>query len=127
MTKLPYNRGLSWILLRNIRKRKYTVEQIAQMHAALKKQQADKNTGFIRAAITLAVCVLIVMIFSIISDSGQGLPVIPLLGALAASACIVLLYLRVNFADKEKRQFSHALEKGYPELVEKYGRDSFQS
>lgn len=38
MTKLPYNRGLSWILLRNIRKRKYTVEQIAQMHAALKKQ-----------------------------------------------------------------------------------------
>lgn len=67
------------------------------------------------------------MIFSIISDSGQGLPVIPLLIALAACSCIVLLYLRINFADKEKRQFSRALEKGYPELVEKYGRDSFQS
>lgn len=127
MTNLPYNRGLSWRLLRNIRKRKYTAEQIARMHAILAKQQTVKNTGFIRASIALAVCVLIVMIFDIISYSGSGLPPVPTLIALAAIACICLLYLRVNFADKEKRQFARAVEKGYPELAEKFGRNSFGS
>lgn len=127
MTNLPYNRGFSRILLRNIRKRKYTPEQIAEMHAILAKQQTVKNAGFIRASIALAVCVLIVMIFDIISYSGSGLPPVPTLIALAAVACICLLYLRVNFADKEKRQFARAVEKGYPELAEKFGRNSFGS
>lgn len=126
MTNLPYNRGLSWRLLRNIRKRHYTVEQIVQMHAVLQKQQTVKNTGFIRASIALSVCVLIVMIFDIISYSGSGLPPVPTLIALAAVACICLLYLRVNFADKEKRQFARAVKKGYPELAEKFGINSFQ-
>ena len=49
-----------------------------------------------------------------------------LLIALATVACICLLYLRVNFADKEKRQFARAVKKGYPELAEKFGINSFQ-
>ena len=49
-----------------------------------------------------------------------------MMAGLLAACAAVLVFLWLNLVQKNKRQFVAALRRGYPELEEELGEDSFR-
>ena len=115
-----YNRGLSKELLKNIKEKKYSEEQIKSLYLSIKNEYLKKKKALIIIALGL---VVISTAFSWMGFYHYGYMhflstfVLPLSILLAGSA-LVIVWTKINMVDKEKRQFNKVAKEAYPVIME---------
>lgn len=116
-----YNSGLSKDMLRKITERIYALDEVEYIYTVLNNHHQAKNNGWIRAIAITMICLFGVGILGLSQVQSRAFMIY--LGSLVVVCLlclVILIYAKINFVDKEIRQFRQALAIGYPELYERF-------
>ncbi len=116
-----YNPGLSKDMLKKINERIYALDEVEDIYKVLNNHYQAKNKGWIRAIAITMICLFGVGILGLSQVQSRAFMIY--LGSLVVVCLlclVILIYAKINFVDKEIRQFRQALAIGYPELYERF-------
>lgn len=129
MATIYINRGLRKDIRKGIEQRLYKQEEIQHLHEVLLKEYRNRKVGLKRAVIIIGSIFLIMFLLTAFTGPKNGMDLTTLFitfGVLAVMLVIIFFFLRHNMVELNKKQFLRSLEIGYPELLNRFGRESFE-
>lgn len=131
MATFYYNKGLPKKLRQDIENRRLSKEALFQLHANVLRQYKGNKLGFKRACIIVPGIFLVLLALMLIPNSNTKMEFGPgffiSIGIAIVFLALILLFVKLNFVELNKKQFIKSLEIGYPELAHRLGAESFES
>ena len=72
MISIAYNKGLPKELRQTLQNRGYAPQEVAALHAAIKKDYEQKKLGFRRAALTMGVVFVLMIVLTVVGSAKRA-------------------------------------------------------
>ena len=121
---------LSEEVKQNIRWKKYSLEELTQLHELVKTQYAEKKVGFRRLLIVFTIIMVFMVVMTYMSMS--KMPNVNMtvmagtMGVMVVACLLVLMFLKSLMVDKVRNQFISLIKHYYPQYVTQFGKDTFK-